>query len=246
MHLVTQRQPGLIARRADANVRRARPIRLLRQGWIELSGCLRTGLSVPDMKTYLTASLIALFAAVACTTEVLVTMEVEVTREVVVTREVEVTRQVEVDAAPEPTELCSDYPYITRLGELQLAIYDSHLAVGRREIPSDESVGHMRILRDRLATGLQSSLVNRIQICGVQPEPIGLIARDAGSGFGRDPIQREMQTFEGTSVCSETLFLIRTVYRSSGGLEDTPREIINAVSSAILGYVDFCDNDFLE
>lgn len=224
----------------------APPKRHSLKGQTRLRNFLSTGLSVDVLAKLLTASIIALFAAVACTTQVPVTMEVEVTREVVVTREVEVTREVQVDSAPEPPELCSDYPYITRLGELQLAIYDSHLEVGRREIPSDESVGDMRTLRDQLASGLQSSLINRIQICGVQPEPIGLIARDAGSGFGRDPIQREMQTFEGTSVCSDTLFLIRTVYRSSGGLEDTPREITNAVTSGILGYVDFCDNDFLE
>ena len=168
------------------------------------------------------------------------------TREVAVTRELEVTREVESDAAPEPPELCSDFPYMTRLGELQLAIFDSQLIVGRREIPSDESVAHMRILRDRLASDLQSSLVNRIQICGVQPEPIGLIARDAGSNFRQRPIQREMQTFEGASVCSDTLFLIQEVYRSSGGADSMPREIVDAVATGIQGYVDFCDNDLLE
>lgn len=212
------------------------------------------------MGTYLTVCLIALCAAVACTTEVLVTSEVEVTREVAVTRvvvvtrevavtrEVEVTREVKIDAAPEPEELCSDYPFMYRLGALQRSIFDSHLEVGRREIPSHESVANMQVNRDRLDSTLQSALVNQIQICGVQPQPFQLMPRGTFFSFSGQPPerQREMQTFEGESVCSDTLKLVQIVLNSSGNFDGLPSEIKDALRNTLQGYVDFCDNDFLE
>ena len=235
----------------------APPKRHSLKGQTRLGNLLSTGLNVNVLAKLLTVCLVAL-AAVACATEVPVTTEVEVTREVVatreieatrevvVTREVEVTREVMIKSAPEPDELCSDYPFMTRLGALQRSVLDSYLEVGRREIPAHEAVRRMQVNRDRLDSALQSSLVNRIQICGVQPQPAQLMPRGTFFVGGAPERQREMQTFEGESVCSDTIRHIRIILNSSGTFDGLPPEIRDAIRNALSGYVDFCDNDFLE
>ena len=260
MHLVTHRQLGSIARRPDAKMRRARPIRLLRQGWIELSDRLRTGQSVPDMKTFLTASLIALFAAVACTTEVPVTVEVEVTQEVEVTRLVEVTRHVEVtrkvevtrevedESVPRPRDLCLDYPYMLELGELQRRLYDSSLSAGQGATPFLSSLELDRATRDSLFYQLRTSRLNRSLICGSTPEPRGLA--DDPHYNSSDPLwakirRWEMKSFEGTGVCSMTLRTLGRVLDARVDMDDLPAKVRDAITAVTHGYVDFCDRNFL-
>ena len=249
------------------------------------------------MKTYPTAGLIALFAAIACTTEVPVTVEVEkpvtrvvpetvrvevtrevdATREVPVTREIEVTRQVTVTrevpvtrvvvetvqvpvtrtvqvtrevevtrevvitrvepagpaslTPPKPRQLCADYPFIIELGELQLDLYEAQAAVAERVGSETRAVAKAAVdwFTDRLAT----TRLNRFQVCGVQPELYGLE-------------HREMQTFEGNAVCSNTLDLVRDVYALNPDWDNAPEDISDAWYDNLDGYVDYCDNDFLE
>ena len=291
LSLIAHIQPGLLAIQPDAQMRWARPIRLLGQGWIGLSDRLRTVRSVSNMKTCLTASTIALFAAIACATEVPVTVEVEkpvtrvvpetvlveATREVDVTREVEVTRQVTVTrevpvtrvvvetvqvpvtrtvqvtrevevtrevvitrvepagpaslTPPKPRQLCADYPFIIELGELQLDLYEAQAAVAERVGSDTRAVAKAAVdwFTDRLAT----TRLNRFQVCGVQPELYGLE-------------HREMQTFEGNAVCSNTLDLVRDVYALNPDWDNAPEDISDAWYDNLDGYVNYCDNDFLE
>ena len=285
------------------------------------------------MKTYLTACLIALCAAVACTTEVPVTVEVEkpvtrvvpetvrvevtrevdatrevhvtrevpvtriveatrrievtrnvpvtrevnVTREVPVTREVEVTRQVTVNrevpvtrvvvetvqvpvtrtvqvtlevevtrevvitrlqpaepttvTPPNPRELCADYPFIIALGNLQSEIYEAQATVAERATSGNSEIA--RNAANWFSNRLRTTRLNQFQVCGVQPVPFGWELR-------------EMQTFEGNAVCSETFDLVRDVFSLAPNWDNAPTEIREAWYDAMDGYVNYCDNDFLE
>ena len=136
---------------------------------------------------------------------------------------------------PKPPDLCSDYPNIIQLGNLQLAYYQALEQAGQ----SGE------LLRSPLFDGLKADAnwfeeqmletnLNSFEICGIDFELWG-------QG------QREMRSFEGIAVCSDTLFLIERNSRATGReFESLSPEIQEAMGGLMFGYVDYCDNDFLE
>ena len=200
------------------------------------------------MKILLTASLIALIATVACTTEVPVTVEVteeiEVTRLVEVTREVEVTPEIDFDRVPKTSELCIDYPYIVELGELQLGIYQSSLSAGDGATLGTGSLELLRATRDWLDSQLRTSRLNRVLICGLQPEPPTLAAPNTTDPLWAMARRREMKSFEGTGACARTLHVLEQLIAASGSLDNLPATVRNAFTAGFHGYVDYCDNDY--
>lgn len=206
------------------------------------------------MKTYLIICLVAVCASVACTTEVPVTVEVRVTREVEVTRELEVTREVEVLPTSLRLTLCADYPYITELAELQLGLFDAAMASADPAISGlfdTEKSGSERISdvlldalnfsalkeeksgSERFADRLQTAKHNQIEICGHDLEPFGTI-------------QREMRSFEGVGVCTNTFGLIRDTVALYPDWDNAPSAISEAVLALADGYDSYCDNYFAE
>lgn len=173
-------------------------------------------------------ALLAILPAIACTAEVLVT--VEVTREVEVTLEVEVTREIEVQAAPRPRPICSDYPYMLALGELQLGYFDASAAVAARAVSG--AIQESLAARDRFADIIATSRLNQVRICGGDFEPFGVT-------------QRDMDSFEGATVCTSTLVLLADVFSLNPNWDNAPPEVSEAWSTMMDGYVNYCDNDFV-
>ena len=169
------------------------------------------------------------------TVQVPVTRTVQVVREVEVTREVVITRVEPAGPAsltpPKPRQLCADYPFIIELGELQLDLYEAQATVAERVGSDTRAVAKAAVdwFTDRLAT----TRLNRFQVCGVQPELYGFK-------------HREMQTFEGNAVCSDTLDLVHDVYALNPDWDNAPEDISDAWYDNLDGYVNYCDNDFLE
>ena len=198
------------------------------------------------MKVRLCMVLLAAIPAIACTTglfvAVEVTQEVEVTREVLVIRDVEITREIEVHwdmevtrvveviAAPKPRPICQDYPYMLALGELQLGFLDARVELAERA--GSAPVYDEKTARDRLANRLSTSRINQIKICGGDFEPFGVT-------------QREMSSFEGSAVCSETLNFLNDVASANPNLDDAPTEISIAWNDVLDGYANYCVDHFL-
>lgn len=180
-----------------------------------------------DQMTHLTVALLILIPAIACTGEALVT--VEVTREVEVTLEVEVTREVEVKAAPNPRPICSDYPYMLALGELQLGYFDASVTIAERAVSG--TILEAKASRDWFADRIATSRLNQVVICGGDFEPFG-------------STQREMNSFEGSAVCTNTLDLLDDIYTFNPDWDNAPREAREAWNALAEGYVNYCDNDF--
>ena len=173
-------------------------------------------------------AILTVLPAIACASEALVT--VEVTREVEVTRDVEVTREVEVNTAPRPLPICSDYPYMLALGELQLGYHNANFVVAERAISG--AIQLTKAARDWFADRIATSRRNQTLICGGDFEPYGVT-------------QREMNSFEGSTVCTETLVLLDDVYTINPDWDNTPPEVSEAWSAMLDGYINFCDNDFV-
>lgn len=129
--------------------------------------------------------------------------------------------------------LCSDYPYITELGELQLGLFNAQVAVGERAVSGP--VEEQRAARDWFADRIQTARHHQIEICGGDFEP-----------FAFGPIQREMRTFEGDAVCGNTFALITNTVNLNPDWDNAPPEISEAVLALVDGYDSYCDNDFVE
>ena len=169
------------------------------------------------------------------TVQVPVTRTVPVTREVEVTREVVITRLQPAEPAtvtpPNPRELCADYPFIIELGNLQSEIYEAQATVAERATSGNSELA--RNAANWFSNRLRTTRLNQFRVCGVQPVPFGWELR-------------EMQTFEGNAVCSETFDLVRDVFSLAPNWDNAPTEIREAWYDAMDGYVNYCDNDFLE
>ena len=210
-----------------------------------------------DFNKYLLLCLVAVCALVACTTEVPVTVEVHLTREVEVTREIEVTREVEVTKEVKVIQevvvlpaslrftLCADYPYITELAQLQLGLFhvrDADPAISglfkKKKTARDWfNEGILRAANllvpeeERFTNRIQTARDNQIEICGHDLEPIGTM-------------QREMLSFEGVGVCTDTFGLIQGAVTLYPDWDNTPPEVTEAWSAMLDGYINYCDNDF--
>lgn len=192
------------------------------------------------MKVCFYIALLALIPAIACTTDLLVTVEVtrevevtqvvEATSHVQVTRQVQVTRVIEVAIPPEPRPICLDYPYMLALGELQLGFFNAQVALAERAVsgPVDEEKAARDWFADRLAT----TRLNQVIICGGDFEPFGFNVR-------------EMNSFEGSAVCTDTLDLLQDSARVNPDWDNAPPEVSEAWNDMMDGYVNYCDNHFL-
>ena len=154
---------------------------------------------------------------VEATREIEVTREVEITRVIEVTRQVPVTRTVEVNRPPMPRELCSDYPYILALGELQR---DYSISVADHEFRA--------LIEDQL----RDTRSHQSSICGsVRQTP---------------SIKYEMKTWEGWGICSETLGVAQYVLSGPVEYEDLSAAVQDTVWNLLVGYDDYCENSYLE
>ena len=180
------------------------------------------------MKLGFIVALLAMVPMISCSSDTVVT--VEVTREVEVTQEVEVTLEVNANPASRPSPICWDYPYLLALAELQLGFFDAQVAVAQRAVagPVDEEIAARDWFADRLAT----SRLNQIIICGGDFEPFGFN-------------QREMNSFEGSAVCTDTLDLLQDTARANPDWDNAPPEVSAAWNDMMDGYVNYCDNHFL-
>ena len=171
------------------------------------------------MKPCILVALLAIVPVIACSSEISVTVEV--------TREVEVTLEVDVDSAPRPNPICWDYPYMLALGELQLAFFDSQVSLAERAVagPVDEE----KAARDWFAGRLATSRLNQVIICGGDFEPFRFNVR-------------EMNSFEGSAVCTDTLDLLQDSARANPGWDNAPPEISETWNDMMDGYVNYCDN----
>ena len=216
------------------------------------------------------AGLIVLMAIIGCTAEVPVTVEVtkiaEVTREVEATREVEVTRLVEVTREVEVTrvvelvrdvlstvevevtrvvevtrevpkfdlvDLCADYGYIFDLGDLQRNYFTVALKAARRSLPQGDAAiefGEMNL--ELVDQQVRTAWLNSATICG--PLPF----------LGDRRPRYEMKTLEGWGVCVDTLNVFNQAYQEPW--EQLGQEFEDAMFALLDGFVEYCDNDFLE
>lgn len=154
---------------------------------------------------------------VEATREVEVTRQVEVTKVIEVTRQVPVTRTVEVSRPPMPRDLCSDYPYILQLGELQR---DHFIAMADRE---------SKVI---VESQLDDARLHQSQICG--------------PGFRLSATNYEMKTWEGWGICYETLSFARSVLNDDVAYADLTPAVQDSVLELLVGYNDYCDNAYLE
>lgn len=207
------------------------------------------------------ACLIVTVALIGCTTEIPVTVEVEVTRIAEVTREVEATREVEVTRivelvrevpstaeaavtrvvevtrevphALDLVDLCADYRYIFELGDRQRDYFTVALETARRSLPQgDPAIEFGETTLEQVDWQVRTAWYNSATICGPLPVPAGGLPR------------YEMRTLEGWGVCIDTLSIFNMVYEEPW--EQFSQDFENAMFALLDGYVQYCDNDYLD
>ena len=135
---------------------------------------------------------------------------------------------------PKPADLCSDYPNIIALGNLQLAYYQALERYGSRGLLQQSPIfDGPKADADWFEEQMSETNLNSFEICGIDIE---LWLQD----------RREMKSFEGIAVCSDTLFLIERNTRAVGDeFESLSPDLQEALGGLMYGYADYCDNDFL-